>query len=411
MIQGLTVVNNIAKWISQSTKPVLIQNRHISIYLDKTDIATSKAEFDELDLDSVVFEGEITLNLSKAYHNTKIYLNIEDFLNLFTKEYFESNIGILDYNSQPFYFNISNGEVCINGENEIDFLILNSVAYLKFREYIESDKFADYFNSQNNEVVIYTSEKGVKKIKIPRQIVLFNIKEDISGLIEEIIPRLDNLDFKNHFKNVLYSIEKGASSGFDKLFINIQSLYDEAVNNYNIWSKKFSFDNLFSELRQKKDKYFSSLHDILSKLLGQITSVPIAISASVFATYKVNDPLVLILISIAFSTYILFTLYILGIFNNDIKYIDSDFKKDFLRIKEESGLNVVDIEREESKITRKIRVIANVIKILSGVFILLLGVFLYFVFYMMGVSVYADLLVLSVYIIIAFNIYMNKFIQ
>lgn len=396
-MNGINIVYIINKWLKQSTTPPKFENRNITIRLvDQSSIACAQKEFTDYNILYSIYSLELNIDISQIYFNTKLFFDIEDFKNIFKIDYSENNIGILNFQNTYFYYDKKTKQSYLNDDIVSLYLISNALYYIKLRDFLKSENFSDYYNPQNKEIVIYSSEKGIKKIKDKQQIVILKENKDYSFLILRLIDNLANPDYRNQFKLQLYFLEKNSNSNASDIATiceNLEQIYETTENNYNIWSKKFSFDSLFSELRKQKDKYFNSLRDILSKILSQATSVPIAISASVFATYKVNDPVVLGIMLVAFIGYTLFAIRILIIYYKDVENINLDLQNDLCIIRKESGLDKSDIENQEKKVINKINVVKHTIEGLLFLFLVLSTAFLFFILYMLAIKFWTAIII------------------
>ena len=297
----------------------------------------------------------------------KGFLNQKDIIVL----KFEGSYLHYEQNSKTTYINKVKKEDC--------FLISNLINYLSVIEYFKSSQFADYFNGVDGEVIIYSTTKGIFKLFIPSVPPKLDYKVNLENDTKQLLKKLENSEYSIHFKNKLFSLDK--KLGEDQivtLITNLDNIINEAENDHQLQLKNFSFDKLKSDLQKEKEKYFSSLREILSKILGQIVGVPISIAASTFASYKIDSVLILVLVLVAFFIYVGFAIYFQFIYFKDVEEIDKDFGKDFAKISEKSGLLEVDIENERLKIVRRIEAIKNTIKIFVGSIFLLTGLFSFY---------------------------------
>ncbi len=272
---------------------------------------------------------------------------------------FEGSLLHYEQNSKTTYVNKVRREDC--------FLISNLINYILVIEYFKSSQFADYFNGAEKEVIIYSTTKGIFKLLIPSVPPPLDYKVNFENDIIVLLKKLANSEYSIHFKNKLFSLDKKLDEDqIVTLINNLGNLINEAENDYQLQLKNFSFDKLKSDLQKEKEKYFSSLREILSKILGQIVGVPISIAASTFASYKIESVLILVLVLVAFFIYVVFAIYFQYIYFKDVKEIEKDFEEDFKKIKEKSGLLETDIENERLKIVRRIKAIKNTIWIFVG---------------------------------------------
>lgn len=304
----------------------------------------------------------------KQFTDISITLNQEDLRvrTNWDKDFLtQKDIIILNFEGSFLYYEQNSKITYVNKVKREDcFLISNLINYLLIIEYFTSSQFADYFNKAAEEVIIYSATKGIFKLFIPAVPAQLDYKVSLENDITVLLKKLETREYSIHFKNKLFSLDKKLDKDqILTLINNVGTLINEAENDYQLQLKNFSFDKLKSDLQKEKEKYFSSLREILSKILGQIVGVPISIAASTFASYKIDSLNILILVLASFYIYVGFAIYFQSIYYVDIEEIEIDFDKDFDIIIEKSGLIVGDIENERSKIKRRIKAIRNTIRI------------------------------------------------
>ncbi len=241
-------------------------------------------------------------------------------------------------------------------ENENDFKrFKNIISYYKLFNHFKSIPFCDYHNSANDEVIFYSSINGIIKVKY--DVIPAPIKsEEISLKVDRLLQLAKSIEVSPFFKNALYTI----SSGTGILnFIEVLKQSDEIISitqrDYELISKKFDFEKFRDSLYKEKEKYFLGIREIIGKIFSQAIGIPISISASVFATYKVSDnSFLLILILLAYSLYVGFYIKIQTIYKSDLQEIEKDFLESFQIITTKSGLPIPTINNEKEKIKRKI---------------------------------------------------------
>jgi hypothetical protein len=172
-----------------------------------------------------------------------------------------------------------------------------------------------------------------------------------------------------------------AATALTEVVLSLETITREADNNLQLYLRNFSFEHLKNSLQKEKDNYFSSLRDILGKNLSQIVAIPVSFAASVFATYKVNDIFILVIILVAFLLYSIFTRYLQSLYLKDVKEIEDSFNRDFTIIAQKSGLAATDINVEKLKIERRISDIKNVIARFRYLLVGLTTIFIIFIGY------------------------------
>lgn len=300
----------------------------------------------------------------------------------FLKDYDSKNFSdfvILKYEKSFLYFSFAKKE-SYNASGLIhDNFVPNTLSYIKLLDRLMSSTFADYLNNISNEIIFYTSAKGVYKLKYPIVRPRLYLEFALEEIVENVIKKMENQEFVHFFKNeIMDSINISQEKPIIQLVTHLSQITDAALRNYEIYKKNFSFEVFNDKLQTEKNKYFGSLREILGKILTQLVGIPISISASLFATYNIKDNLVLMIIVFSFLTYNCFLFYILVLYLKDVNEIQSDFRKDFNLIVEKSGLKEEDIKIEKVRIEERINNIKMTISIF-GVCLIILAT-LFFVF-------------------------------
>lgn len=112
-----------------------------------------------------------------------------------------------------------------------------------------------------------------------------------------------------------------------------------AQQNFEIYLHDLSLDKLKSEYQKSQEEYFTKLREALGKVINQTIAFPVSITATAFATFKVNDPgqptatfVLLGLIVLAFMVFTGFTAFLLGIREHDIRELKANFDRDYNRL-------------------------------------------------------------------------------
>jgi hypothetical protein len=263
-----------------------------------------------------------------------------------------------------------------SGDHGLETEINNLFRYYKLCTFLESDTFCDHYNTIREEYVFYSSSQGV--IRIHYTTVAPRIKiADYSNGLDSLIGLLGDHHYKIYFVNSLFQIAQG------KPVIELADLLaiaDHLVaiirRDYELALKQFDFEKFKDRLLKEKEKYFASIREILSKVFSQLIGIPISISATAFATYRVqHETITLVMILVGFLFYIIYYVKIQSIYRKDILDLQVDFEKDFEIIKTKSGLPADIIEQENNKVRRKLTQTKSMITFLiCG--ILVLGVHL-----------------------------------
>lgn len=354
--------------VKSSTSQPVIKNKENLTFTSNSSQTEKLLKSNEIEFDSYATDS-YTIYLNKISDSWIVVLDEESLrirINDFIKSedgVFQKNIAVLLYQNKLLLYDLTTQITTIDGQkDDKNYLIENLCAYQKLVNKLKSEDFIDYFNVAKNLGVIYTATKGILKISFPTYPFKVSDDKSIKSLVEDVLRRNADDQFKVHFKNELFQLEKKENQTLiETIVFHLDSILQNADNNYQIQLKNYSFDKLKNDLQKEKEKYFSSLREILNKILSQTVGVPISIGASIFASYKVENVFVLGIILLAFAIYVFFAIHFQLIYRKDILEIEIDFKDDFKNISEKSGLQESEIKKERVKIERRIKSIKNTI--------------------------------------------------
>ncbi len=382
-------INFLHGLLSLSVKPASVINNNLLLNLPTAQIPLIKVKLDEWNISyENIVDSEILVHLSSIDLHTIVFFSEMNFRQGVEKVLGADgniirNVALIDYKGSFLIYEHQTGKAYLNSQIVTsDFLIENTTCYYKVLSILKGDEFADYVNTIDKEIVLYSGMKGIKRIQIPDYLPQFDSSGSIRQACNSLVSKLGSSDFKIYFKNQLFDFRgSGNVTALQEIILSLGNIIHEADNNLQLYLKNFSFEKLKNDLQREKEKYFSSLREILGKNLSQIVSIPVSFAASVFATYRVSDVFVLSIILLAFILYSIFTYYLQSLYLTDIKEIAGSFKKDFSFISEKSGLPANDIDSEKIKIERRINDIRNVIVRFRYLLLTLTIVFTIFIFY------------------------------
>lgn len=263
----------------------------------------------------------------------------------------------------------------------------NLFSYYKFYSYLISEDFADHHNDANTEIVIYSSANGIFRITydtLPQNDFNF----DISAFVEELISISTPVQIRSFFKNALFTFSNGKGYiAISEIIKEANQIVDTTKRDFELASKEFNFDRFRDALIKEKEKYFNSIREIINKIFSQAIGIPISISASVFATYKVdNDSFMLFIVLLAFALYVAFYIKFQFIYKNELIDLNTDFERDFEIIKYKSGLPIESIKFEKEKIEKKIQKSILMINWLIGLVIAMGFLVFFYILYQISLS-------------------------
>jgi len=342
-------LNYISSFLSKNSSNIIVEE---SIFF----VTNNGNLKEELISNDIILEDEglrirlkLTETLQKkviAYENLK-YFEIDYLLTEFI--ILDEKGNYCHYITQfPLQFNDTTNEKFINK-------CKNLISYYNLWLNITSDNFADHHNALQQEIVLFSSINGIFKIKyefipeIPDEL-------DYTQSVRSLIDNLNLLELHQYFKNTFFSISNGLIVSLNQIFLNADDIITISKRDYELVSKQFNFEKFKNSLYKEKEKYFSEIREIINKIFSQAIGIPVSISATLFATYKISDDsIVLFLILFTFMLYVSFYIRIQLIYRSDLKEIESDFQRDFEIIKTNSGLDEITIDKEKLKIQGKIK--------------------------------------------------------
>lgn len=296
-----------------------------------------------------------------------------------------SDIGIIecaifyDFNSDVYYVN---NELSI-GNN----LMLNTINYLKIKSILTdnstADTFANYTDNARRKIITISGTKGTMLIGFPTITPLFDNGLNLKKIFERLVNSVNAKGYIAIFKNEVFDYLKPIQeeARFETLVNNLTLILDNTDRDFEVYMSNFSFDALKDKLTEERVKYFDATKDILAKAYVQITSIPIAISAAVFATYKVDDKFTLLLIFLAYGVYTFYVFKILLFLKGEIEIVENDFIVESTGIIQQSKLHNDIIQKETRNIKERIHSVKGIIKTFMRMFLLLSILFMLFVAY------------------------------
>ncbi len=246
------------------------------------------------------------------------------------------------------------GELCYNFNSgstleEVE----NAIAYYTIYNFFKSPDFADHHNSADEEIIIYSSAKGILKIKY--QNIAPHFHAPVKGKVKKLLDALADQQFRTYFKNSLFDLDGGSYVALSNIITNCSIVLSAAKRDLELALRQFDFEKFRDALYSQKDKFFVAIREVLSKIYGQIVGIPISITAAVYATYKTEHTYAVpVLILASFILYVVIYTIIQWNYYKDIKEIQADFLRDFTIIKTQSGLPVDDVTKEYNKVDTKI---------------------------------------------------------
>ncbi len=332
---------------------------------------------------------KVRIDLSEIYCH--IYLNEESFIaqsNFFVNKelnFIDKSIFLLTTEYSGFVY-LENKRVFNNEDNEIEYSIfenLNAVNNI-FSLISNSDsKLISYHDTLKNHFVVSTPEQSIFKIGYTAPVESLIKKHNFLKTLQKLKTILKRDDYIPHFKKALIEklLHTNSENRFYQLLVNINEIESKADYYYELYLNQFSFQKLKSELRKEKEKYFTEIRDVINKLLNKVVTIPISVSATVFALFRLSEnTLYSLFVVLSFIIYSLFTYYLLDLIKNENDQLFSQLDSDVKIIREESGLKNAEINPFHNAVLERIVALRNSIKILKitlvGISCVLLYLFL-----------------------------------
>ena len=309
-------------------------------------------------------DENIVLKFQSYFGDLKIFY-YSTILQIFDEAFLMNDFIVFDNNLNWIFFDSERKLFETNNSQNIEFYNFSSNIYYYYLLFdnLKSKKFCDHFDDAHNQIVIYSEKKGIFKIVYNNKPTILNseiYKENILNLIEII----KNLELKMFLKNNLFSITNNSLKiDISDLIEKSEDLYENSIRDYELYSKKFEFDKFKDNLYKEKEKFFISIREIINKIYSQAVSIPVLISASTLASYKLpNEYFINTLILLILIAYSIFYNKILIYYLKDLKVLKKEFKRDFNIIETKSGLDKKIISNEKKNIRNKINSSLSFIK-------------------------------------------------
>jgi hypothetical protein len=339
-----------------------------------------EASIKKLGFDAEVVQRKVRIS---SYQTTLvIFIDINDFRNRVKQSDFNNKaILILGKSSPVYYYEKENTYIDFEISNT-DFSVSNGdwyfrlLGFLKTQEHKEDNVFyfIDHFNSDSRNI-IFTSLKKEGKLSIPYPSTLpllekrFNLKKRVQRLIDCFASQNKHLPkfIKAELFNFLAKEERA-----NRMHIFLQKLdeiIDAAEQNHEIYLSDLSLEHLKREYFDHREKYFQQAREILGKVTTQIVALPLSITASAFAVYRVdNAPEIQVLICLVFVIYSCYMVFIIKIYKQDIFEIKAQSESDLTKIKKSNffttyPMELTEFEKIADRVEKKIDTLWSVVQI------------------------------------------------
>lgn len=302
-LQVISELNNQQNSIISLTAQGMLQISGLQNNLQSAkDLLTSKdiAYTDELDT--------LDIDLSNFLAQYKICIGIEEFTRYCRQQYNTSQMPI----ARDFIIINQDGSYCIfeqGNDTEYKDISIDHIKYLigfyRFASLVRS--IADYVDSATNTLVIYTSNKGVLKLRLGEPD--YNPAKDISTLndsIDRLSQECADIRKRDFLKNSIIDHAEHCDVRVIANILNrIDDLLDDAIRDFQIYLEEFSFEKFKTRWEKEREKYFEKFRDVITKITVQMANLPISLIAFVITA---SDKLTNSVIENAF--YSIFSIYV-----------------------------------------------------------------------------------------------------
>ena len=357
---------------------LIIANRHVVITSEYLEVNTSKEAISlctDINIEFDQFAKTMRLKLKSV--GVQVFKDIEQFRKV-QKLGDNSNLLIansdtpLSYVKKQTYSNFSLDDsisLFRNAKSYLDF-----ITFLKSKEQEDEDgfQFVDNFKKDSRKIsLISFSDYGRLDIQYG---------QDIPNL-EMVIEHSHGLSrFKSCFRPQDKSLPKFLKSSlirigsrydqtrrFQLIFENLEEIVKDAHINFQVYLNDLSIDKIKREYSDIKTKYFEELSEVLAKTSRQVVALPIGVSATLFAMYKLKDEMVyLVIIVIALFITSIYLFLILRAHLNDLVHIYKAFKTEFEHLVENEFFRLYPDERASfddinTRVINRVKLLKNIV--------------------------------------------------
>lgn len=296
--------------------------------------------------------NDVDFEVKFTNDNIDYYRDDNDILSKKNTVDLGKDIIVLDHNNKSVSYSIEK-----KLQSDGKFFITNILAYRNFLNLLKLPKISDLELGSEQKILLFSENFGITKIdyKSTNQLLLdekHNFQIEVDRFKDEI-ERDDIL--AEYVKIELIKILKNEdyNSQINKLLTSLQYIIDNANKEFRIYIKKFSFENLKSQITKEKEKYFLSLREILSKIFTQIIAIPISVTVLLFAIEKLNSAKLIYTFLGAYGIVTIFSILIQLNYFFDLRESHKQFLKDFEVIKKDSGIGESEILSDKDRIIRR----------------------------------------------------------
>lgn len=323
-------------------------------------------------------ESKISLQTILTSYNVQVYANIDDFLTSCNGIYSGHNdiriqsVLICNYNNK-YGLHLSEDEIA-HSQNKYDttfgYWILNQMLAFNFANYLRG--IVDHFDDGSG-YVLFTSTLGVIKFKMDIKDNPISIKESLLESINRFHDIYSISSMQIFVKNTIIAF---LSASFNRtvstLINNLNIIIDDSNREYQLFLEQYSFDKMKEKWQTELEKYFDKLRELLSKTLGQIGTIPIALIAFVLSSSeKTEESNMLTVFLLGFTIYAFFSLAMQIAILLDINILCKDVNDDESLLKDKYKENYKLVKSKYDQFKHRLNYLKVICYVLSIFFAIL----------------------------------------
>jgi hypothetical protein len=333
------------EFINHHDQSVYFDHDTLSICFSGENIIQLSASInDELDVESYAFASHTAI--PQDSFNFQFYWDIDDFRKRVKLNSLGStDVAILHYSPSTNYYFDHKSKITYVNQNQInnDNFYHNYLKYWEFLSFLKDNEhkedynfhFVDYFSMDKSLFILTTAKKeGKLTVNFPEIHLYLDPKINYSDRFDRFFKAFDDTNktlpkfIKSEFFAQLSTISK--EDRFKILIEKLDIICEIAEQNFDIYLQDLSLDNFKKDYLASKDKYFSSLRDILNKIGNQAIGLPVTVTAILIAANNIGTNILSSLLLIfAVVVYNIFTVMVIQIQRSELMDLRGRFRSEF----------------------------------------------------------------------------------
>lgn len=267
-----------------------------------------KAKLLELNINTTLINSDtIEIDLKENF-TCEAYSSEEWFNKIFptvhSNNSYKSDILVFFSEGVYLFYDIETKKSIHNGKTELDSFIHEKIEYLKFKNLLKEK--ANYIG--NNEYVYFSNKNGIYHLstvqEIPQEIGTSTI---VGDKFSKFNSTFETKDFFEFLLNEFFRYTKPPKNDIVSIIQNYEFIHSEAERNFSLYLSDFSFEDLKEKFEDDKNKFFSEIKSVVTKIYNSSIALPLSISAALFAVLKIEGEIPLFIIFVTVIGYLLFS--------------------------------------------------------------------------------------------------------